>query len=236
MVGRGGGSLVHRGSLVYRGSLVSRGSLVYRGSLVSRDRDVSRGSLVDRVLGLAVIGDISDVAVVAIHVVVDVLGPAVGESHGVGALGIAGAIAGLSGVEGRLGVVIGHSIGVGVGKHLISVCLGMVGRGSVVGRGRSVVGRGSLNYGSMVGRGGVDHMSMVGRGGSMVDGGSNLHHRGVVDWGSLVEAAGRSSMDGMGMGTISSSQGHKGRDAQENLGVEGDGQVSGQLSTTGSRE
>ena len=214
MVGRGGGRLVHRGSLVSWGG------------------GVSRGGLVDGVLGLAVIGDISDVAVVAIHVVVDVLGPAVGESHGVGALGIAGAIAGLSGVEGRLGVVIGHSIGVGVGKHLISVGLGMVGRGSVVGRGRSVVGRGSLNYGSMVGRGGVNHRGMVGRGGSMVDGGSNLHHRGVVDWGSLVEATGRSSMDGMGTGTISSSQRQKGRDAQENLGVEGDKLVSGQLSTT----
>jgi hypothetical protein len=188
MVGRRGGSLVYRGSLVCRGSLVSRGG------------GVSRGGLVDRVLGLAVIGDISDVAVVAIHVVVDMLGPAVGESHGVGALGIAGTVAGLSGVEGRLGVVISHSVGVGVREHLISVGLGMVGRG-----------------------------------GSMVDGGRNLHHRGVVDWGSLVEATGRSSMDGMGMGTISSSQGQKGRDAQENLEVESDGQVSGQLATTWSR-
>ena len=40
------------------------------------------------VLGSAIVGDLSDVAVVAVGVVVDMLGPAVGEVDGVGALGI----------------------------------------------------------------------------------------------------------------------------------------------------
>ena len=69
------------------------------------------------------IGDLGSVDVVA-----DMLGPAVRVSHGVGALGVASAIAGLGRIEFRVGVVISHGVGVGVGGDLISVGLGLVGR------------------------------------------------------------------------------------------------------------
>ena len=91
------------------------------------------------VLGLFVVDDRSSVAVVAVHIVADMLGPAVRESHGVGALGVASAIAGLGRVEIKVGEVISHGVGVGVGGDLISIGLGLVGRGGMVGRGRLVV-------------------------------------------------------------------------------------------------
>merc|ERR1719431_961653 len=144
---------------------------------------------------LAVVSDLGDVAGVVVHVVVDVLDPAVGEGHRVGALSLACAITGLGGVEVGLGVVVGDGVVVGVGGDLVGVHLGgVVGRG---GMGNSmdsggVVGRGSVhNGGSMVGRGSVHN------GGSVVSRGS------VDDRGSVV---GRSSngMAGTVVGTVDS--------------------------------
>ena len=94
----------------------------------------------------ALVGHISDIAVIAVGGVLDVLDAAVGESHGVGALGVTRAVRGLLGVEVGLGVVVGHGVGEGVGGDLVGVDLGMVGGGGgVVGRG--VVGRGVVSHG-----------------------------------------------------------------------------------------
>merc|ERR1719476_403684 len=88
------------------------------------------------------------------------LDSAVRKSNRVGSLGIAGTIRGLLGVEVGLGVVIGNSVGVGVGGNLIGVNLSLVGRGeSVVGRGGSVVSGGSVDNRGMISGGSVDGVS-----------------------------------------------------------------------------
>ena len=100
---------------------------------------VSHHSL--RVLGLAIIGHISHVSVIGAGVVVDMLDPAIRESHGVRSLGIAGTVRALSCLEVSLGVVISHGIRVGVGGDHIRL--------SVVSRAmsnhRGVIGGGSVN-------------------------------------------------------------------------------------------
>ena len=88
------------------------------------------------ILGLAVIGHIGDIAIVAVGVVVDMLDPAIGKSDRVGSLSVASTVRGLRGLEVGLGVVISHSIGVGVGGDHIR--LSMVGGG--------VVSRGGMNH------------------------------------------------------------------------------------------
>ena len=122
-------------------------SILHSLSVVSRGRGVGGGG---RVLGLSVIGDLGDIAVVVVDVVVDVLDPAVGKSNGVRTLTLAGAIVGLSSVEVGVGVVVSYGVLVGVGGDLIGVHLD---RGSVVGGGGSV-GRGSMHH--MVDGSGVD--------------------------------------------------------------------------------
>merc|ERR1719507_1406089 len=92
-----------------------------------------------RVLGLSGVGDLGDVAVVVVDMVVDVLDPAVGKSNGVRTLTLAGAIVGLSSVEVGVGVVVSDGVLVGVGGDLIGVHLD---RGSVVGGGGVVDNRG----------------------------------------------------------------------------------------------
>ena len=113
-----------------------------------------------RVLGLASVRDLSDVAVNVVGVVVDGLDTAVREVHLVGALNNTGAIVALSLAKGGLGVVVGNSVVVGVGGDL-----GKVG-GSVsnsVGNGGSVDNRSVVDNGGMVDdRGGMDHRSSVG--------------------------------------------------------------------------
>ena len=91
------------------------------------------------VLGSAIVGDLSHVAVVAVGVVVDMLGPAVGEVDGVGALGISLTVAGLGSVEVGVGIVVSYGVLVGVGQNLISIGLSVVGSGCVVGRGSAAV-------------------------------------------------------------------------------------------------
>ena len=122
-----------------------------------------------RVLGLASVRDLSDVAVNVVGVVGDGLDTAVRKVHLVGALNNTGAIVALSLAKGGLGVVVGNSVVVGVGGDLGkvikrgSVCNSVYDRGSVDDRG--VVDNGS----GMDKRGGVD--SVVGDRGS-VDKGS----------------------------------------------------------------
>ena len=112
------------------------------------------------VLGSSLVGHISNISIITIGGVGDMLDSAVRKSNRVGSLGIAGTIRGLLGVEVSLGVVIGNSVGVGVGGNLIGVNLSLVGRG-----------------GGMVSRGSVDNRGVISGGG--VDGVS--HNRGSVD-------------------------------------------------------
>ena len=119
------------------------------GDSVSNNRGGVYSAVVDRggvgngvghnslgILGLAVIGHIGDIAIIGGGVVVDMLDPAIGKSDRVGSLSVASTVRGLRGLEVGLGVVISHSIGVGVGGDHIR--LSMVGGG--------VVSRGGMNH------------------------------------------------------------------------------------------
>ena len=77
-----------------------------------------RGRGVD---GLAGVGDLSNVAGDVVGVVGDGLDPAVGEVDRVRSSHGTGAIVGLGLLEVGLGVVVGHSVGVGVGGGLSKV-------------------------------------------------------------------------------------------------------------------
>ena len=90
-------------------------------------RFVGRDSL--RVLGSSLVGHIGDESIIPIGGVGHVLDSTVGKSYRVGALDIAGSIGSLLSVEGGLGVVISHGVGVGVGEDLVSVDLSRVGGG-----------------------------------------------------------------------------------------------------------
>merc|ERR1712200_290985 len=112
-----------------------------------------------RVLGLASVRDLSDIAINVVGVVSDGLDTAVRKVHLVGALNNTGAIVALSLAKGGLGVVVGNSVVVSVGGDLGKV----IKRGSVC---NSVDNRGSVDNGSgMDKRGGVD--SVVGNRGSV---------------------------------------------------------------------
>merc|ERR1719414_2891271 len=103
-----------------------------------------------RVLGLASVRDLSDVAVNVVGVVGDGLDTAVRKVHLVGALNNTGAIVALSLAKGGLGVVVGNSVVVGVGGDLGKV----IKRGSVC---NSVVGNRVGDSG-----GGMDKRGSVG--------------------------------------------------------------------------
>ena len=113
----------------------------------------SRGRGVD---GFSRVGHLGDVAVDVVGGVGDGLDPAVGEGDGVRATDNTVGISGLSSVEVGLGVVVGNTVGVGVGLRGLlddSDSGGMVGRGGMNDRG-SVDNRGSMdgvhNRGSVV--------------------------------------------------------------------------------------
>ena len=151
-------------------------------------RGVGRGGLVGLLLRVdsgSLVGDISDVSVIAVGAVLHVLDSTIGKSNGVSTLDIAGTIGSLLGVEVGLGVVIGNGVGEGVGGDLVGVSL------SLVGGGRSV-GRGSNNHGLVDGvsnDGGVDGVGNDGVGNGvhgMVDHGGvdsvdSVVHGGVVE-------------------------------------------------------
>ena len=145
--------------------VVSRG----RGGLVT-----GSGSL--GVHSGALIGNISDVSIIAVGGVGHLLDSAVGKGNSVGTLDIAGTIRGLLGVEVGLGVVISDGVGVAVGGDLIGVSLSLVGGGGGVVSGGGVDNRGSVGGGGVHGvshnRGGVsDQRSGV----------NGVSHRGGVD-------------------------------------------------------
>ena len=104
-----------------------------------------------RVLGLASVRDLSDVAVNVVGVVGDGLDTAVRKVHLVGALNNTGAIVALSLAKGGLGVVVGNSVVVSVGGDLGkvikrgSVCNSVDDRGSVDDRASNSVGNAVSN-------------------------------------------------------------------------------------------
>merc|ERR1719309_1502911 len=143
-------------------SVGNRSSVNNRGSVDNRCGVHNRGSI-SRSIGIlssAVIGDLSDVSIVGIRVVVDMLGAAVREVDIVRTLGIASSVTGLGSIEVGGGVVVSDGVVVCVGGDLVRVDLG-----SSVSHNRSVVGRGSVdyrsvNYGCSVNyRGSVNHRS-----------------------------------------------------------------------------
>ena len=155
---------------------------------------------------LSRVGNLSDIAVGVVGGVGDGLDPAVGEGDGVRATDNTVGISGLSSVEVGLGVVVGNTVGVGVGlRGLLDDWV--VSRGSMDYRGR----RG--NRSSVVGRsrGMVHHGSnwAISRCG-MVDG---MGHR-VVDsvWHRMVHSMGNRMVDCMGdrvMDSMGNRVGHK---------------------------
>merc|ERR1719412_3411690 len=150
-MGNNWGSVVcgsnHRGSVV-SGSNLDNGSWLVGGG---RGRLVGWGWLVSWLLGVdsgSLVGHLSNIAVISVGSVGDLLDPAVGESHSVGTLDIAGTVGGLLSIEVGLGVVISHGVGEGVGGDLIGVLLGLVGRGGLVSnRGWGISGGSLHNHG-----------------------------------------------------------------------------------------
>merc|ERR1719153_271130 len=130
---------------------------------------------------------ISDVSVVVVGSVFDMLGPAVGKSNRVGSGDSSGAVSGLSSVEGGLGVVISNTILESIGGGLLL----LIGGGLVGSRGRVV--------GSRVVGGDLHDRSVVDNGGSVVDDGSSVVGRSQGNW------AGVDSMTNSGMAVASSS-------------------------------
>ena len=123
----------------------------------------------------AVVGDLSDVAVDRVRVVVHVLDSAIRKGNRVGALSVAGTIAALSGVEVGVGVVVSDGVVVSVGGDLVRVHLG----NSVGDRVGNSVNRGVVSRGSVDNRGSVvDNRGSVHNRSSMVDNRGSVNHRG----------------------------------------------------------
>ena len=158
-----------------------------------------------RVDGNSLVRYISNISIVVVSSVLNVLGSAIRKSNRVRSDNSTTAISRFSSLESSLRVVIRNSIGVGVwlrGLFLLVVgsrgvirSRGMIrGRGSMDNRG-SVRGRGSMVGSSMEDRGGmVDGSSMVRSG--MVDNRGGIVGSSMVDGGSMVRSRGISSTIG----------------------------------------
>ena len=167
---------------------------------------VGRGGGGDVRLGLgvdsgALVGHVSDVAVIAVGGVLHVLDTAVREGNGVGAGNVGGTIGLLGGVEVGLGVVISHGVGEGVGGDLIGVLLGLVGGGGGVVGGGGVDGVGNNGGVDSVGNhGGVVHGVSHGVGNhGGVHGVDGVVDGGVVD--SVVHGVGNQLVSTIGAGS-----------------------------------
>jgi len=159
-----------------------------------------RGSLVttDGLLGIdsgALIGDVSDEAVITVGGVFHMLDPAVRKGDRVRSGNVGGAVRGLLGLEVGLGVVISHGVGEGVGALLSKVISNVSGLdGGVVsgggvdgvsddGSGVDGMSNGGVDKGGVdgVGDGGVDGMSDGGVDKGSVDGVSDVLRRDRVE-------------------------------------------------------
>merc|ERR1719206_949538 len=195
-MGNNRGSMVSRVSMDNRGSMVSRGSMDNRGSMNNRGSMVSRGSMNNRgsigrsslnnwsigVHSSSFIGNISNISIISISMVVHMLGTTIRKSNRVRSRDGSCSISSLFSIESSVGVVISNSVSIGIGGRLIRVSW----LSSMISRG-NLDNRGSMhNWGSMVGRGSMDNWSsMISRG--------NLDNRGSMhNWASMV---GRGSMD-----------------------------------------
>ena len=151
------------------GGVVNRG--VHHRGVVNRGGGVVAWRMVCWVAGMALVLDIGDISSIVVGMVVDMLGPAVRKSNGVGALYVAVAISGLPGIEVCVVVFVMDTILEGVGLWVL------------------LVDRGVVWGGCMVGGGGMDYRSrgMIGWG--------------VVDWGmdSVVEGRGGCGMEERGV-------------------------------------
>merc|ERR1719320_48385 len=120
-----------------------------------------------RVHSSSFIGNISNISIISISMVVHMLGTTIRKSNRVRSRDSSCSISSLFSIESSVGVVISNSVSIGVGGWLIRVSWGsmhnwssMVGRGSMD-NWSSMVCRGSMdNWSSMVGRGSMDNWSM----------------------------------------------------------------------------
>merc|ERR1719430_1099240 len=105
----------------------SRGSMNYRACCVNKRGSMDNGSSTDKsglwVGCLTIISNFSDVAIVVIGVVVDMLDPSIRKSNRVATFTHTSSIIRLCSLEVGVGVVISKSIVVCVGRHLISIYL-----------------------------------------------------------------------------------------------------------------
>ena len=166
------------------------------------------GRLVFWVMGLSIIGHLSDIAIISVGGVGDMLGATVGKSNRVSTINSTIGITCFSSIEGRLGVVISDSILIGVGSRSIGLGL-MVGSGGMVrSRGR-LVGRSVNHWSRGVVCRSMDHRGVVGsRGRGMVGSRGMVDHWGVVGssmvnhWGMVGSSMvyGMVSVSGVGWG------------------------------------
>jgi len=185
--------------------------------MISWGRGISLGCRCIR-LGLRVnwdtlVGNISNITVVVVSGVLDVLGTAIRKSNSVRSRNNTISIRGFSSVESSLGVIISNSILVSVwlrGSLLLNI------RGRLVSGGRGVVGRSSY----LDNRGSVDNRGMVGRG-SYLDNRGSMNNWCMISWGRGMVS--RSSMDNGGSvdnrGMISWSRGMISRGSMDNRGM-----------------
>merc|ERR1719187_3005868 len=134
--------------------------------MIGRSRSIRLGL---RVSSDSLVGDLSDISVVVVRGVLDMLGTAIRKSNGVGSCDNTRSISSLSSVEVSLGVVISNSVLVGIGLVL---ALGLDIRGRLVSRGGLVRsrggfvggrGRGVRCRGRSIGRSSMDDRSMDNR-------------------------------------------------------------------------
>merc|ERR1739846_302275 len=175
--------------------------------MVGRGRGIG-GSI--RVSSDSIISDISDISVVVVGGVLDMLGTAIGKSNIIRSRDNTGSISSLSSIEVSLGVVISNSVLVGIGLISIGWLRGMVSRGSMDNRG-VVDNRGMVdNWGNSnsMGNGVVDGMGDWVGNNSMVDSMSNWVVDSVSNW---VSNYSMSNMATMGDNSTMSSADHMGR-------------------------
>jgi len=185
--------------------------------MISWGRGISLGCRCIR-LGLRVdwdtlVGNISNITVVVVSGVLDILGTAIRKSNSVRSRNNTISIRGFSSVESSLGVIISNSILVSVwlrGSLLLNI------RGRLVSGGRGMVGRSSY----LDNRGSVDNRGMVGRG-SYLDNRGSMNNWCMISWGRGMVS--RSSMDNGGSvdnrGMISWSRGMISRGSMDNRGM-----------------
>jgi len=124
----------------------------------------------------SIIGDLSNISIIVVGVIVDSLGTAVRKGNRVGASLGANTIRRFSSIEVGVGVVISNSIVEVVGGDLSQTI------SNSMGYNRGMVSRGGMNHRGMVSRGGMNHR------------GSMDHSSWAVGRGSMNN---RSSMDSM---------------------------------------